>query len=281
VTDFLAGIALRGAGLARSVEPLPVSADPVTPLRALESGELERCARGSAPAANLPAREAAARPESPDESAEHSRQTSTRLGPDITASPADTQIGPPTARPTSSSVSDEQLPLLQQTDVTDVTSRQAWVTRRPAVTRTAGAPRVWRHPETGERRDDTATVVRGRPRRPDGAVRPESSIPDSTLGPGAPTLADGTRPEAAASLIQSPLASSVAPVVSPAPSVPIAMPLPPRQAHREEPAIEVRVGRVEIRAAAPPRPAPPVPRRAPRGFQERMPARRHADRRWY
>jgi hypothetical protein len=278
VTDFLAGVALRGAGLVRSVEPRPVSEDPLTPLQALESEKFERGALLLAPAAALPAREAAARPESPDDADERSRETG--LDPGMTASPAETHTGPPTARPTSSPVTNEGHRLRQRTAVADVPP-QTQVTRRPAVTRTSAAPRVRGHEETGDGGNDTSTVRRTQPRRVDGAAAPGSSIPESTLIPAAPTPADGTRPETVAPALQRPPASSVAPLVSPAPSAPIAMPLPPRQAQREEPAIEVRVGRVEIRAAVPPRPVSPAPRRAPRGFQERLAARRHADRRWY
>jgi hypothetical protein len=273
VTNFLAGIALRGAGLARSVEPRLVSEDPVTPLQALESEELERRARGLAPDAGVPVREADPQSAVPDEPADRPRQTS-GLDADTTASPADLQTGPPPARPTDSSLSDEQDALPRRMHVTDVTSRPTPVTRSSAATRIAGTSRVRRRAETGERLGDPTTVVHAQAQHTVGVLWPESSIPDSTPDLGVSTPVAGIRPEAT-------VASSVAPVVSPAPSPPIAMPLPTRQAHREEPAIEVRVGRIEIRAASPPRPAPPVARRAPRGFQERTAARRHADRRWY
>ena len=49
----------------------------------------------------------------------------------------------------------------------------------------------------------------------------------------------------------------------------------------EEPRIEVRIGRVEIKTAPPPvRPAP-APPKGPKGFREQAAVRSYRDRKWY
>jgi hypothetical protein len=47
----------------------------------------------------------------------------------------------------------------------------------------------------------------------------------------------------------------------------------------EEPRIEVRIGRIELRSAPPPPPAPAPAAR--RGFEEFASKRRYQDRKWY
>lgn len=49
----------------------------------------------------------------------------------------------------------------------------------------------------------------------------------------------------------------------------------------EVPRVEVRIGRIEIRATPPPVPAPPASPQRPHGFAEYARARRYADRKWY
>jgi hypothetical protein len=49
----------------------------------------------------------------------------------------------------------------------------------------------------------------------------------------------------------------------------------------EVPRVEVRIGRIEIRATPPPVPAPPASSQRPHGFADYARARRYADRQWY
>ncbi|HET9226181.1 MAG TPA: hypothetical protein VFR31_05915 [Thermoanaerobaculia bacterium] len=67
---------------------------------------------------------------------------------------------------------------------------------------------------------------------------------------------------------------------APEPSLPSPIAPPPAPAPQEEPRIEVRIGRIEIKSAAPP-PRPParVPR-SPKGFAEHSAARTWRDRKW-
>jgi hypothetical protein len=62
-------------------------------------------------------------------------------------------------------------------------------------------------------------------------------------------------------------------------------PVPPPEfrARESEPAIEVRIGRIEVRAPRPPeQPPPPAPAAAPeRGFADFALSRRGLDRSWY
>ena len=69
--------------------------------------------------------------------------------------------------------------------------------------------------------------------------------------------------------------------ISPPPETPAALHALDEARPPEEPRIEVRIGRIEIRQAPPPPLPAPAPRREPRGFQEHSLARRYLDRRWY
>ena len=74
------------------------------------------------------------------------------------------------------------------------------------------------------------------------------------------------------------------PIVAPQPP-PRREPVPPPEfrARESEPAIEVRIGRIEVRAPRPPeQPPPPAPAVAPeRGFADFALSRRGLDRSWY
>jgi hypothetical protein len=119
---------------------------------------------------------------------------------------------------------------------------------------------------------------------------PATAAPPTPLRPPDPSLAAAAAPQ-----------PSPQPAPPPAPSRPARprnaerttlVPQPPRRdppppAFREpdpEPAIEVRIGRIEVRPPRAPEPPPPQQRPAPRperGFDDFALARRGLDRRWY
>lgn len=104
---------------------------------------------------------------------------------------------------------------------------------------------------------------------------PPEEQPLSLPAPAPPAATPKAAPPAAA---EPPL--PLAPIAPP-PETPAALHALDEAQPPEEPRIEVRIGRIEIRQAPPPPPPAPAPRREPRGFPEHSLARRYLDRRWY
>lgn len=152
------------------------------------------------------------------------------------------------------------------------------------VNRVEGAPEAMTAPP------DSPPRVAPRPAEParDPALLAASPVPPIQADPAVPAPEVPTHPVTAAPEIEtptdaSPTTSDQEPLVAAHPAMPAAMgewPALEPKAAAEEPGIEVRIGRIEVRQA--PRSAPsPAPRRQPRGFGGQTLARRHLDRRWY
>ena len=104
-------------------------------------------------------------------------------------------------------------------------------------------------------------------------VEPPPTRPD-------PPLPEASRPEPppqgpVASLEPRPRGEAERPL----PRAAVAVVVPPESQKSEEPRIEVRIGRIELRSAPPPAPPPAPPAR--RGFEEFAAKRRYQDRTWY
>ncbi|HVT16394.1 MAG TPA: hypothetical protein VHQ90_09485 [Thermoanaerobaculia bacterium] len=130
---------------------------------------------------------------------------------------------------------------------------------------------------------EVAGSAPGRPSPPPPLPAPTHSLPGRGETLGAPHDAVAASPHPIDRV-----PGKATAVVEPRPrkaDLPLPRPAPaaatPPTAETEEPRIEVRIGRIELRTAPPPTPAPARPEAARRGFEEYAAARRYLDRRWY